>query len=224
MHACGSNFRPAATDLCQLHPLENGPIARCAALPAHSGALVFLHKLARLQKAGDKILGNGLALLLAHDQFEVITATTMHPVLSKLLKTKAVHTENCELSQGHLPILPIRRTNVLNHFHAWRRMLVRTRCAANAGGGLLAKCNRNARYQIHACSIGRRTPRVSENALWVFTGCPAPILYCKSQDIMHAARLAARTEPQKKQTPCAQSLINSNTQAPFRIRAPFGAL
>ena len=138
-------------------------------------------------------------------RFEVITATTMHSVLSKLLKTKAVHTENCEWSQGHLPILPIRRTKVLNHFHAWRRMLVRTRCAANAGGGLLAKCNRNARYQIHACSIGRRTPRVSENTprvsentLWVFTGCPAPILYCKSQYIMHAARLAAGTEPPNK--------------------------
>ena len=56
------------TEFCQLHPLANEPIARCVALPAHSGALVFLHKLARLQKAGDKILGNGLALLLSHDQ------------------------------------------------------------------------------------------------------------------------------------------------------------
>ena len=68
MSECGSNFRPAATEFCQLHPLPNEPIVRCAGLPAHSGAFVLLHMLARLQKASDKILGNALALLLGHDQ------------------------------------------------------------------------------------------------------------------------------------------------------------
>ena len=50
----------------------------------------------------------------AHD---VITATTVQPLPNNTLQPRAVQTQQCELAHGHLPILPIRRTKVLNHFH-----------------------------------------------------------------------------------------------------------
>ena len=62
-----------------------------------------------------------------------------------------------------------------------------------------------------------------EHALLLF-GLPAPFLYCKSQYIMHSARLAAGTEPHKNQTSCAQTHIHNIRKPMFRIRAPFGAL